>query len=144
MQIETKFFEQIEIGEKDIITFEDGIPGFPDLRKFALLHDNQYLSYFQSVNNKGVCFVVIPPAAIVENYDIEISDDAVVKLGVEKPDDVAIYAIVNLSEDMNKITANLKAPLLINEQNNKGVQEILDDSRYDIRHKIMKEADASC
>lgn len=144
MQIETKFFGQIEIGEKDIITFEDGIPGFPDLRKFALLHDNQYLSYFQSIDNKGVCFVVIPPAAIVENYNIEISDDTVAKLGVEKPDDVAIYAIVNLNEDMNKITANLKAPLLINVQNNKGVQEILDDNRYDIRHKIMKEADASC
>ena len=41
MKIETKIFGEIEIADDKIITFENGIIGFPDLKKFALLHDEE-------------------------------------------------------------------------------------------------------
>lgn len=144
MQIDTKYFGLIEIQEKDIIEFREGIPGFLNLKKYALMHDNSCFSYLQSLENKHVCFVVISPAIIMENYDIMICEDTVNKLEIKKPKDVAVFAIINIHEDAKDITANLKAPIIINASNRTGRQEILDDSRYDVRHKIIKEADASC
>ena len=41
MKIKTKFFGEIEISDDKIITFENGIIGFPELRRFALLHDEE-------------------------------------------------------------------------------------------------------
>lgn len=144
MKIDTRYFGLIETQEKDIIDFKEGIPGFLNLRKYALMHDDSCFSFLQSVDNKEVCFVVIPPAVIMEKYDIKISEDAVNSLEIKKSEDVAVYAIINLHEEMKDITANLKAPIIINAGNRTGRQEILDDSRYDVRYKIIKEADASC
>ncbi|MHB1392775.1 MAG: flagellar assembly protein FliW [Clostridia bacterium] len=144
MQIDTKYFGLIEIQEKDIIEFKEGIPGFLNLHKYALMHDASCFNFLQSLDSKDVCFVVISPAVIMENYDILISEDTVNKLEIKKPEHVAVFAIINIHEDMKDITANLKAPIIINASNRTGRQEILDDSKYDVRYKITKEADASC
>ena len=37
MKISTKFHGEIEINDQDIITFQSGIPGFLDEKKFTLL-----------------------------------------------------------------------------------------------------------
>ncbi len=50
---------------------------------------------------------------------------------------MAIYTIVVVPEDITKMTMNLKAPLVINVRNKKGVQAILDTEEYSIRHHIM-------
>ena len=41
MIIETKAFGEVEITEDKIITFPGGIIGFPDLKRFTLLHDEE-------------------------------------------------------------------------------------------------------
>ena len=41
MKINTKIFGEIEISEDKIVTFRNGIIGFPELRRFALLHDEE-------------------------------------------------------------------------------------------------------
>lgn len=141
MKILTKFFEEIEIDEKDIINFSEGIPGFLDIYEYILIHDEASIfSFLQSVKNKDLCFILIPPAVIVGDYNIDISEDAVAKLGIKEPEDMLIYAIVTIPERVEEGTANLKAPILINRKNNLGLQEILDDTRYAIKHRIIKEA----
>ncbi len=145
MKVSTKFFGELEVQDKDIINFAEGIPGFKELTKYALIHDEGTdFSYLQSVDNKSVCFIIVPPALVVGNYDIEICEDTVEKLEIDKEEDVLLYAILTIPDDLNKMTANLKAPIIINRKNGKGKQEILDDDRYEIKHKVIKEADASC
>lgn len=145
MKISTKFFGELEVQDKDIINFEDGIPGFKEHNRYALIHDGDSdFSYLQSVDTQNICFIVIPPAVIVRNYDIEVSEDTVEKLEIDKEQDVSLYAILTVPEDIDNMTANLKAPIVINRKNNKGKQEILDDDRYEIKHKVIKEAGASC
>lgn len=41
MIIETKAFGQVEITDDKIITFPGGIIGFPDMKRFTLLHDEE-------------------------------------------------------------------------------------------------------
>ncbi|WP_372999318.1 flagellar assembly protein FliW [Lutispora sp.] len=145
MKVSTKFFGELEVQDKDIVFFEDGIPGFKEHSRYALIHDGESdFSYLQSVDTQNICFILVPPAVIIGNYDIEVSEDTVEKLEIEKEEYVSLYTILTIPEDINNMTANLKAPIVINMKNNKGKQEILDDDRYEIRHKVIKEADASC
>lgn len=143
MLIKTKFFGEIEISDKDIIIFEEGIPGFTDMHRFAVINDstNIAISYMQSLDEKNVCFIIIPPIFIDKDYDIEISESTVEKLEIKAPEDVKLYAIMTLPDNFKDATVNLKAPIVINIKNNKGIQEILDDERYSIRHRIVKESD---
>ncbi|HOR84907.1 MAG TPA: flagellar assembly protein FliW [Bacillota bacterium] len=143
MKIKTKFCGEIECGEEDIISFEQGIPGFTHLCKFIIIPIQELIfSYMQSVEDEGICFIIIPPTFVDPKYDINISDETVKNLRAEKPEDLIVYAIVTLPDDISEMTANLRAPILINTKNNKAVQEVLEDERYNIRHKVLKEAEA--
>ncbi|MGE5632533.1 MAG: flagellar assembly protein FliW [Caulobacteraceae bacterium] len=145
MKIATKFFGELEVQDKDIISFQGGIPGFKEYGRYALIHESDTdFSYLQSVDNKYVCFIMVPPAIIIGDYNIDISEECVEELEIERTEDVSIYAILTIPEDIKNMTANLKAPVIINMKNGKGKQEILDDARYEIKHRVIKEADASC
>jgi flagellar assembly factor FliW len=143
MIIKTKFCGEKEFNEEGIITFEQGIPGFPNLRKFVIFPIEELIfSYMQSVEDENICFVIVPPTLIEPKYDITISDETVKRLKVEKPEDIYVYSIVTIPDNINEMTANLRAPILINTKNSKAVQDVLEDDRYSIRHKVIKEAES--
>lgn len=143
MRIKTKFLGEMEYSNENVIVFEEGIPGFSDLHKYALIPINDLVfSYMQSLEDERICFIVMPPALAESEYDINISDTTVEKLKVEKPEDVNVFSIVTIPDNINDMTINLKAPIILNTKNNKAVQEVLDDDRFSIRHKVLKEAEA--
>ena len=141
MIIQTKFLGQIELDEKDVILFEKGIPGFEDLKKFTFLpmEDNAVMYFLQSVENDFLCFIVVSPFVIEPDYDIELNADVIGSLEIEKPEDVQLFAIMNIAEKLKDSTVNLRAPLVVNLKNNKGVQVVLDNDKYHIKHKLIKE-----
>ncbi len=143
MEISTKYFEELEIQESDIILFESGIPGFAELKKFIMINQEEAtFSYLQSLEDQSICFIIMPPGAVVPDYSIEISESTIKKLNIEKQEDVCIFSLLNIPENIEEMTINLKAPIIINSSNRKAVQEILDNDNYSLRHKIAKEADA--
>jgi len=76
---------------------------------------------------------------ILKNYDIEISEETVESLNIESITDVMVLAIVVVPEEPNKMTMNLKAPVIINTKNNSGMQVVLDTDMYSVRHYIIEE-----
>jgi len=76
---------------------------------------------------------------LFKDYDFEIPDEAVESLGIESILDVMVLSIVVVPEDISKMTMNLKAPVIINTKNNKGMQVVLDTDRYSVRHYIIEE-----
>jgi len=142
MQLNTKHFGVIELNEEDTIDFPEGVPGFESVKKFVLLgktEEDTPFQWLQGVDNTDLAFVVIDPrtfkpdyVADVEEYDVEI-------LEVKDPDKVLIRTIVVVPEDISKMTANLKAPVLINTENNRGKQVILSNPDYSIKHYIIEE-----
>ena len=143
MIVKTRFLGDIQYDDKEIICFEEGIPGFEDLKDYALINpDNDTVfSYMQSLERQDICFVLLSPFILIPDYDIEISSITVDKLNIDKVEDLLIYCIVTIPQNMQDTTVNLKAPIIINSQNRKAVQEILDTDQYSIRHKLIKEAD---
>lgn len=140
MTIKTKFFGEIEIDEKQVINFADGIPGFPEHKQYVIINDEELgFTFLQSVDEWSLCFITLPPATLVGDYSFDLSDETVEKLELEKPEDAATLAILNIPEDFKKMTANLRAPIVINTKNNKGIQELLDGDNYSMKHQVFKE-----
>ncbi len=142
MLLHTKHFGEIEIEESSIIRFDEGLPGFENLREFTLIGNGDETSPFkwmQCVNEPQVAFAIANPFMIVKDYDFELPDVEAARLGIKSQEDLAVYSIVVVPEDLTKISMNLKAPLIINSRTNKGEQIILDTDKYAVRHYILDE-----
>lgn len=142
MKIDTVNFGQIEIEEEKIIEFKDGIPGFQDEKQFVVIlnedPDNPF-HYLQSINSEELSFVIMNPFEVFSDYEIVISDLVKEKLEIENEKQIAIYSIVVIPEDMNKMTTNLQGPIVINAEKNMGKQVILDDNRYTTKHFLIQQ-----
>ncbi|HEX9059538.1 MAG TPA: flagellar assembly protein FliW [Clostridia bacterium] len=142
MQVATKHFGTIEIDDKNIIAFPEGLPGFESDRKFAIVENNgegHPFKWLQSIVNPNTAFVIVNPFDIIHDYDIEISDETVKKLEIENIGDIVILSIVVIPQEVSKMSINLKAPVIINTKNGKGMQVILDTDKYCVRHYILEE-----
>lgn len=142
MQLNTRHFGEIEIDESNIIDFPEGIPGFEDVKKFVLLGESEEESLFrwlQGVDNPDLAFVVINPYSFKPDYDVEVDDSQVEVLDIKDTQKVLVYNVVVIPEDIKKISANMKYPVLINTENKKGKQVPLEKDEYEIRHYILEE-----
>jgi flagellar assembly factor FliW len=142
MLLQTKHFGQIEVEEESFISFEEGLPGFENSREYVLINSADEASPFkwlQSVDEPQIAFAVVNPFTIKKDYAFELSDETVENLGIEKPGDVAAFSIMVVPEELEKMSMNLKAPVIINSKNRKAAQIILDTDKYTVRHYILDE-----
>lgn len=139
MIIKTRFFGDVELDESKVITFDDGIPGFFDLKKFLLMTDEDEKSPFcwlQSIEEMNIVFTLFDVYSIIPNYNPIVSEEMLKDIGEFKDEDILIYTIANIPEDLKEISINLKAPIIINMHNNKAKQIILENQDYQIRTYI--------
>lgn len=130
MEIMTEVMGQVSYSEADIISFPDGLYGFEDQKSFILLNIAEVdfpFQWLQSLTDASLSFIVTTPFAFCEAYDFEIPESVVGTLGLEKIEDLAIHTLVVLKEELKESSINLKAPIIINLQNNQGRQIILNE-----------------
>jgi flagellar assembly factor FliW len=142
MKLITKNFGEIEIDEEKIIHFPEGILGFEEEKKFVVINDEDEESPFgwlQAIENPELTFVIINPFFVYPNYDITIPETAQKKLEIQDKKDLIIYSIVVVPKDIEKMTANLIGPIIINTKKMIGKQVILDDDRYSTKHYIFQQ-----
>lgn len=122
------------------ILFKKGILAFEELRKFSLddIDNDEIFKVLQSKEDKDIGLVVVSPYAIKEDYEIDIPDEVVKSLEIEKPKDVMLLTTVTLNSQISKTTTNLRAPIVINIKKNLGEQIILPNEKYRIKHPITE------
>lgn len=122
------------------ILFKKGILAFEELRKFRLddIDNDEIFKVLQSEEDKDIGLVVVSPYAIKEDYEIDIPDEVVKSLEIEKPKDVMLLTTVTLNSQISKTTTNLRAPIVINIKKNLGEQIILPNEKYRIKHPITE------
>lgn len=140
MELNSKHHGVINYSEEDIIFFKNGLPGFEDLRKFIIfpLKDNDSFSIIHSVE-KDLGIILISPFMVKENYEFKLKENIVEELKIKEPNEVMVYTTVTLNSNIEKITANLKAPIVINRFSKLGKQIIIDNESYKIKEPIFKE-----
>ncbi|KGR80614.1 flagellar assembly protein FliW [Ureibacillus manganicus] len=142
MKIKTAYMGEIEINPKEMIWFEHGIPGFEEEKNFVSLpiEENSVFQILQSTRTEGLAFIITSPYALTENYNFELDEATLHSLNIQNENEVAVFAIVSLKDTLSDSTVNLKAPIVLNTNNRKAKQVILDNEDYAIRHKISFES----
>lgn len=139
MEILSPIHGTIVYEEDEIITFEKGVPGFQDLKNFVIkeVGEDSPFSILQSIEDKEIGFILISPFLVNDKYEINLSKEIINNLKIKSPDEVLLYSIVTLNSNMKGITANLKAPIIINLDTKKAEQYIIDKDTYKIKEKIF-------
>lgn len=145
MKISTEIFGQIEIDKEKIIAFPEGLLAFEEEKEFVIINtdDEAQFSWLQSINTPELAFVIMNPFFAFPDYEIVIPKRVQEKLKIEEEKDVAIYSIVVVPEDMEKMTTNLLGPIVINANRKLGKQIILDDDRYTTKHFVFQQKSES-
>ena len=142
MEITTRDYGTVEIEESSIIRFDEGIIGFENYHEYVLLDGSDEPSPFrclQSIEDCGLAFMLLDPFIVRPDYEVEISEDAAAQLSIDSNEDIAIFAIVVVPENVKMMSYNLKAPIIINARVNKGAQYIVEKAEYGVRHYLTDE-----
>lgn len=143
MIIETEVLGEVEYHEKDIIFFDEGLYGFGGMKKFVLILnpvEEVPFHYLQSIEDNRLSFIVTSPFTFISDYDFELSDAVVESMEITSTDDIEIYSIAVIPEELEKTTINLKAPIIINRKNNRAKQYILSEN-FLYKQFVFKEED---
>ncbi len=140
MTLQTKVFGEVTIEEEKIITFPGGIVGFPDLTQFALLHDEEdgieTIHWLQSVQEPAFAMPVMDPLLVKEDYNPEVDDELLKILGDWEHDELLVLVTVTVPQELEKMTVNLKGPILINGKNRKACQVIVEGEEFKVKFPI--------
>ncbi|MFA9464531.1 MAG: flagellar assembly protein FliW [Velocimicrobium sp.] len=143
MIVQTRYFGEIDLSEDKIIIFENGIMGFEQFKKFTLLYDSEKeerpsISWLQSLDEKSLALPVINPLLVDEGYNPVVEDDLLKSLGELTDENIAILLVMTIPSDIKKMTANMKAPIIINSDTRKGCQVIVENQDYPIKFKVYE------
>ena len=138
MIIETSRFGQLEVDEERLITFEEGILGFPEQHEYALIQTGEGSGFYwlQAVSTPELAFVVCDPRLFVADYQVPVKLEELQTIGLTDPGTAQVFIIVNKVNDL--LTGNFQGPLVINVENRHGRQLVLSDKRYSTRHPLMR------
>ncbi len=141
MKIVTKIFGEIEIADEKIITFENGIIGFPDLKRFALLHDEEKgteagIRFLQSLDEPGFAMPVMDPLIVRPDYDPEVDDELLTSAGKITADNILVLVTITVPSDLTKMSVNLQGPFVINVEERKACQVIVERGDYPVKYPV--------
>jgi len=141
MQIDTLRFGPVEVDEAKLIVFDGGIPGLEQYRIYALLQfeESYPLVWLQSTEDTGICLPVLDTFAVLSDYVFDIDDTDVKQLELKGPDELHVVSVVVIPEDIQGMTVNLAAPVIINTTNGKAKQIVLSGSEYNVRAPVFQE-----
>ena len=141
-KVNTVRFGAIEIDESKVVRFEQGIPAFEDEHEFLIIPYDETSPYvfLQSLSTPDLAFLMTMPFIFFPEYEFEVDDDSLARLGIKGQDELLIYVLLTLPGGrVQEMTANLMAPVIINTTNMQARQIVLDKSRYNTKHRLFPE-----
>lgn len=126
--------------EGPVVRFRDGIPGFPDARRFVLadLDDTgeSPLQVLRSLDDPDLEMVVAVPWLFFPDYAPELDETDQRELGLEQPEDALVFCTVTVDPEREKAYLNLLGPFVVNAHTREGRQVVLADSRQPVRAPV--------
>ncbi len=142
MKLNTRIFGEVEIDDSKIISFPNGIIGFPDLKKFVLMFDEEKgtdtIKWLQSIDEPSFAMPVMDPLVVCPDYKPEVDRNTVDQIGELDSSDLLILVTVTVPHDLKQMTVNLMGPFIINVKECKAVQTIVDNDDYPVKFPIYE------
>ena len=142
MRAKTKFFGVVELADEKVLDFPSGLIGFENYTKFAIMYDEEdkgatRISWLQSLEEPLLALPVID-LSLEKMEKIHIEDELLVPLGNPADEDLLFLLAMTVPSDMTKVTANMKAPIIINAATKKGAQLIVENEDYPVKFNVYE------
>ncbi|MCX7882871.1 MAG: flagellar assembly protein FliW [Brevinematales bacterium] len=130
--IKTKAYGEIQVDPGSMITFKREILGFEGLTRYYLIEMGDLPNFYwlQSAEEPNLAFVVVNPRLFQEDYKLILDEIDWGLLEIAPQDEVIDFAIVNIPEDIHKMTMNLLGPIVINATKRIAIQGISMHNAY--------------
>lgn len=143
MLFKTKYFGEIDLSEDKILTFDNGIMGFEEYKKYTILFDSAdegepIISWLQSLDEEMLAIPVINPLLVKEDYNPVVEDELLKPLGELTEENIVLLLTMTIPAELEKMTVNLKAPFVINSDTRKGCQIIVENKDYEIKYNVYE------
>ena len=141
MRIHTINFGDLDVADDKVITFKEGLPGFPQIRRFTILEaeDVKPFQYLQALDDPPISLLIINPFLVDPAYEFRLRDSDMEDLDSTNSAELAVYAVAMIPDDPSLATLNLMAPIVINDKCRSGKQVILHESKYSVKHPLFNE-----
>ncbi len=140
-QIQTSRFGTLHYNEEDVLFFPQGIPGFHFLEHWLISGEEENpIKWLQSVEDPSVALPITAPHLVLPEYNAVISRDELEDLGNASVEELTILVVLTIPPRKPwDMTANLRAPIVINIINRRGKQILLDGDAYPVRFYCFPE-----
>jgi flagellar assembly factor FliW len=137
VMIDSEQLGAVDIEEASIIEFPDGIIGFPDQHRYAMIaaDDGGFYTWLQSVDEPALAFLAVVPAPFFPDFAPTIRDEECVSIGLDDPADAQLLCLVTVADDA--VTANLLGPIVLNVRTRLARQVVLTDADLTTRALIV-------
>ena len=141
MKVKTTRFGELEVNPTDLVTFAEGLFGFENLKKYFVVDpgDSTLILWLQSTEDEKVAFPVIEPKIFKPDYIAKLLPADLNGLDLETLTSAKLYSILTIPGNVTEMSANLKAPIVINSSKKIGKQIVLQDSKLSVKHEMYKE-----
>lgn len=138
MKVLTRDFGEVDVTENDIIRFEQKIFGFEEYSDYIILYDDDFngeYAWLQSAEEPGLCFIIANSYLTVDNYSPDCKKEAEKIIG---EGNYEYWLMMVVRENLKESTVNLKSPIVINADNHKAMQIILEEN-YPLRYQLFND-----
>ncbi len=141
MIIQTTRFEQLNVNDEETIIFPQGLFGFVEYTQFCLVDacDDVLILWLQSLEKSEIAFPVLEPKIFKPDYTLRLSPMEMRELRLDNIQQAVVLSILTIPTDVNQMTANLKAPLVLNLKEQIAKQVVLQENEYPIKYPMFKE-----
>lgn len=139
MQISTTRFGTVEVDETKLVLFSDGLPGLEEYKNFVILQveESYPIVWMQSTENEAVCLPVIDSFLAVPDYTFNIDDADIAEIKAGGPEDLHVLSVLVIPEELEGMTMNLAAPIIVNIESGQAKQILLSGGEYNVRYPVF-------
>lgn len=132
-------FGTVEFDGSEVLQFEGGLVGLPELRQFVLFEakPGSPFSWLQSLDEPHLAFLVAEPERYVPEYGSDVA-----RRCPEIADAVVLATATIPAGRPQDTTLNLSGPIVVDAATRRGRQLVLEDSAYNTRHRVFPQSEA--
>ena len=137
MEINTRDFGTVEVGEDAIYEFDDGLYGFEDIKRFAIFakdYDDVSFLNLQAVDSLAPCFLVFEPWELHPGYRPMLTKEDMELCQVDDIEELIFLVIAAVPASIEDLSINIKSPVVLNPKTRKARQIILQNPDYTVKY----------
>ena len=142
MIVQSTRFGELEVSDEQILDFPQGLLGFPEEKRFALMEykpDSPFY-FLQSLADPDLTFLMINPFAFFNDYEFDMDDALMAEIGVTADNPPTVFNIATVKDTIANMTVNLAGPVLVNMRDRKAAQWVIEKTQFPTRYPLFPAA----